>query len=162
MSTSNDDHVTDHVVTAIPHARPTNNIVNTLTGGGDFTTLVNAIKTAGVAESLARNGPFTMFAPTDAAFKKLPGGALNALLKDTAKLKAILSYHIVQGHVALKYLKSGEVATMQGSSFTVTLTAPVVMVNAATVEKFDLTATNGVIHVIDAVLLPKNWRLPTH
>jgi uncharacterized surface protein with fasciclin (FAS1) repeats len=160
MSTLNDDHQTVPVAAAATHVPPIKNVVDTLIGSGDFAILVSSIKTAGLAESLARNGPYTVFAPTDAAFKKLTVGALNALLKDTAKLKAVLSYHILQGYVAAKYLKSGEMATMQGTTLTSAVSSAGVKINAANVEKSDVTATNGVIHVIDAVILPKNWRLP--
>jgi uncharacterized surface protein with fasciclin (FAS1) repeats len=161
MSTSNNELVSPPAHAGIHRTAPMKNIVDTAIADGDFTTLVTSIKAAGLAETLSRNGPFTVFAPTDAAFRKLPIGALNALLKDTAKLKAVLSYHIVQGYIAAKYLKSGEVATLQGSALTSVVSAAGVKVNDANVERSDIAATNGVIHVIDSVILPKNWRLPT-
>jgi hypothetical protein len=95
---------------------PSKNIVETAIAAGNFTTLIAGIKVAGLADTLAGKGPFTVFAPTDEAFKKLPSGALDALLKDTARLKAVLTYHLVAGYVAAKDIKSGEVMTVQGSA----------------------------------------------
>ncbi|MGA2709120.1 MAG: fasciclin domain-containing protein [Steroidobacteraceae bacterium] len=161
MSTSNNELASTPAHAGVHRTAPMKNIVDTAIADGDFTTLVTSIKAAGLADTLSRNGPFTVFAPTDAAFRKLAIGALNALLKDTAKLKAILSYHIVQGYIAAKYLKSGEVATLQGSPLTSVVSPAGVKVNDANVERSDIAATNGVIHVIDAVILPKHWRLPT-
>src|SRR5580704_13407540 len=127
------------------HAAPTKNIVDTAIAAGNFTTLVAGIKTAGLTDMLKGRGPFTIFAPTDEAFKKLPSGALDALLKDTAKLKAVLSYHVVTGHVRAKDLKSGEVMTVQGSPLTAVVSSSGVQVNGARVTKVDLVATNGII-----------------
>jgi hypothetical protein len=106
-----------------------------------------------------RTWPFTVFAPTDEAFKKLPQGALDALLKDTAKLKAVLSYHVIPGFVAAKDVKSGEVMTVQGTTLTAVVSSTGVQVNGAHVKGADIAATNGVIHVIDAVIMPKTWQL---
>ena len=118
-----------------------------------------AIKAAGLTDTLTGKGPFTVFAPTDEAFKKLPAGALDALLKDTAKLKAVLNYHVVTGHVLAKDMKAGEVMTVQGSPLTAVVSSSGVQVNGARVKQADITATNGVIHAIDAVIMPKNWQL---
>lgn len=126
---------------------------------GNFTTWVAAIKTAGLTDTLTGRGPFTVFAPTDEAFKKLPAGALDALLKDTAKLKAIMNYHVVTGHVLAKDMKAGEVMTVQGSPLTAVLSSSGVQVNGARVKQADITATNGVVHAIDAVIMPRNWQL---
>lgn len=126
---------------------------------GNFTTWVSAIKAAGLTDTLTGKGPFTVFAPTDEAFKKLPPGALDALLKDTAKLKAIMNYHVVTGHILAKNMTSVDVMTVQGSPLTAVVSSSGVQVNGARVKQADITATNGVIHAIDAVIMPKNWQL---
>src|SRR5450755_3655292 len=100
------------------HAAATKNIVDTAIAAGNFTMLVAGIKAAGLTDTLAGKGPFTVFAPTDEAFKKLPSGALDALLKDIAKLKAVLSYHLVARRVLAQDFKSGEIMTVQGSPLT--------------------------------------------
>ena len=138
---------------------PTQNIVDTAIAAGNFTTLVAGIKAAGLTETLKGKGPFTIFAPTDEAFQKLPTGALDALLKDTAKLKAVLSYHVVAGHVMVQDFKSGEVMTIQGTALTELVSPSDTRVNGARVSQRDITASNGVIHDIDAVIMPKNWQL---
>ena len=141
------------------HTPPTKNIVDTAVAAGTFNTLVAGIRAAGLTETLNGKGPFTVFAPTDEAFKKLPHGALDALLKDTAKLKAVLSYHVIPGYFASKDVKSGEVMTVQGTTLTAVVSSTGVQVNGAHVKQADIAATNGVIHVIDAVILPKTWQL---
>jgi uncharacterized surface protein with fasciclin (FAS1) repeats len=141
------------------HTPPTKNIVDTAIAAGNFKTLITGLKAAGLTDTLTGKGPFTVFAPTDEAFKKLPHGALDALLKDTAKLKAVLSYHVVQGYVAAKDVKAGDVMTVQGSALTAAVSSAGVQVNGAHVTQADIATTNGVIHVIDAVIMPKNWQL---
>jgi len=138
---------------------PSKNIVDTAIAAGKFTTLVAGIKAAGLTDTLTGKGPFTVFAPSDEAFKKLPSGALDALLKDTAKLKAIVSYHVVAGHVSAKDVRSGEVMTLQGSTLTAVMSPSGLQVNGAHVKQADMPATNGVIHMIDAVIMPKHWQL---
>ncbi|HTD72728.1 MAG TPA: fasciclin domain-containing protein [Steroidobacteraceae bacterium] len=138
---------------------PTKNIVDTAIAAGNLTTLVAGIQAAGLTDTLTGKGPFTMFAPTDEAFKKLPTGALDALLKDTAKLKAILSYHVIPGHVMAQDFKSGEVMTVQGTALSAVVSSADARVNGAHVRQRDITASNGVIHDIDAVIMPKNWQL---
>lgn len=140
---------------------PTKNIVDTMIGAGNFTTLAAGIKAAGLTDTLAGKGPFTVFAPTDAAFKKLPTGAVEALLKDKGKLMAVLKYHVIPGHVMVRDMKSGDVMTLQGSALTAVVSASGsdVQVNGAHVKRTDVVATNGVIHEIDAVIMPKNWQL---
>ena len=138
---------------------PTKNIVDTAIAAGDFTTLVAGIKAAGLTDTLNGKGPFTIFAPTDEAFKKLPVGALDTLLKDTAKLKAVLSYHVVPGHVMAQDFKSGEVMTVQGTALTTLVSSSDLQVNGAHVRQRDITASNGVIHGINEVIMPKNWQL---
>src|ERR1700723_648398 len=140
------------------HSGPTKNIVDTAIARGNFTTLVAGIKAAGLSDTLTGKGPFTVFAPTDEAFKRLPLGALDALIKDTAKLKAVLSYHVIKGHVLAKDVKSGEVMTLQGSTLMASMSSSGVEVNGARVKQADIVATNGVIHVIDAVIMPKHWQ----
>jgi hypothetical protein len=97
------------------YAAPSKDIVDTAIAAGNFTTFISAVKTAGLTDTLTGKGPFTVFAPADEAFEKLPAGALDALIRDTAKLKAVLSYHVVKGHILLKDVKSGEVTTLQRS-----------------------------------------------
>src|ERR1700679_3233584 len=117
---------------------PTKNIVDTAIAAGNFTTLVAGIKAAGLTHTLTGKGPFTVFAPTDEAFKKLPTGALDALLKDTAKLKAVLSYHVIQGHVMAQDFKSGEVMTTQGTALTAVVSPSDARVNGAHVRQRDI------------------------
>ena len=130
-------------------------IVDVAVANGNFKTLVAAVKAAGLAETLSSKGPFTVFAPTDAAFAKLPAGTVDALLKDIPKLKAILTYHVVSGAVMAKDVKTGMVPTVNGQSLDVKADAMGVTVNGAKVTTADVKASNGVIHVIDTVLLPK-------
>jgi uncharacterized surface protein with fasciclin (FAS1) repeats len=141
------------------HTAPAKNIVDTTIGAGNFTTLAAGFKAAGLTDTLAGKGPFTVFAPTDEAFKKLPAGAMDALLKDSAKLKAVLNYHVIAGHVTARDMKSGDVMTLQGSPLTAVVSPSEVKVNGAHVKRTDLVATNGVIHAIDTVIMPKNWQL---
>jgi uncharacterized surface protein with fasciclin (FAS1) repeats len=141
------------------HTAPTKNIVDTVNVAGNFTTFAAGIKAARLTDTLAGKGPFTVFAPTEEAFKKLPAGALDALLKDSAKLKAVLNYHIIAGHVTARDMKSGDVMTLQGSALTAVATSSEVQVNGAHVKRADMVATNGIIHEIDAVIMPKHWQL---
>ena len=129
-------------------------IVDTAVAAGQFKTLVAAVQAAGLVDTLKGKGPFTVFAPSDAAFAKLPAGTVEALLKDKAKLAAILTYHVVPGKVLAKDVKAGPVKTANGASFTVTTTNGV-MVDGAKVVATDVMADNGVIHVIDTVIMPK-------
>ncbi len=133
----------------------TGTIVDVAVANGNFKTLVTAIKAAGLADTLSSKGPFTVFAPTDAAFAKLPAGTVDALLKDIPKLKAILTYHVVSAEVMAKDVKTGMVPTVNGQSLDVKADAMGVTVNGAKVTTADVKASNGVIHVIDTVLLPK-------
>jgi uncharacterized surface protein with fasciclin (FAS1) repeats len=142
-----------------PYAAPTRDVLETANAAGNFTTLTSAIKAAGLAETLTGRGPFTLFAPTDEAFKKLPPGAMEALMRDTAKLGAVLSYHVVKGYFLVKDVRAGEMMTTQGSPLMVSLSSSDMKVNGAEVREADIAATNGVVHVIDAVIVPKNWRL---
>lgn len=131
------------------------NIVETAVGAGSFKTLVTAVKAAGLVETLSGPGPFTVFAPTDAAFAKLPSGTVEGLLKDKKKLTAVLTYHVVPGKVmAADVLKLKSAKTVQGQEITIKAKNGV-MVDNAKVTKTDIECTNGVIHVIDSVILPK-------
>jgi uncharacterized surface protein with fasciclin (FAS1) repeats len=138
---------------------PANNIVDTAIGAGHFTTFTAAMKAAGLTDALAGKGPFTVFAPTDEAFRKLPSGAYDALLSDAAKLKAVLNYHVVSGYFMARDVKSGEVMTLQGSTLTAAVSSSEVRVNGARVTHADMVATNGIVHGIDAVILPRDWQL---
>ncbi len=129
-------------------------IVDTAVAAGSFKTLATALGAAGLVDTLKGKGPFTVFAPTDEAFAKIPKADLDALLKDKAKLTAVLTYHVVAGKVMAADVKAGKVKTVQGSDLTVTTTGGV-QVNGAHVVKTDIVADNGVIHVIDAVVMPK-------
>ena len=129
-------------------------IVDTAVSAGQFKTLVKAVQAAGLVDTLKGPGPFTVFAPTDAAFAKLPAGTVEALLNDKAKLTQILTYHVVPGKVTAAQVKSGQVKTVQGSPLTLNKQASGVMVNDARVTKADVMASNGVIHVIDTVVMP--------
>ena len=130
-------------------------IIETATSAGSFKTLVTAIDAAGLTETLKGKGPFTVFAPTDDAFNKLPPGTLDALLKDKDKLAQILTYHVVPGAVMAKDVKPGDVPTANGKSLKVTADGGRVKVDNANVVKTDIAADNGVIHVIDSVIIPK-------
>ena len=129
-------------------------IVDTAVAAGNFKTLATALQAAGLIDTLKGKGPFTVFAPTDEAFAKVPKADLDALLKDKAKLTAVLTYHVVSGKVMSKDIKPGKVKTVQGSEVTIA-TAGGVTVDAAKVTTADIAADNGVIHVIDTVLMPK-------
>ena len=131
-------------------------IVDTAVAAGAFSTLVKAVQAAGLVETLKGPGPFTVFAPTDAAFAKLPAGTLEAVLADKAKLTAILTFHVVPGKVLAKDvvgLNGKSVKTVQGGMLKVD-TSSGVKIGDATVVKADVETSNGVIHVIDTVLLP--------
>lgn len=129
-------------------------IVDTAVKAGSFTTLVAAVKAAGLVDTLKGAGPFTVFAPTDEAFSKLPAGTVDALLKDLPKLKKILTYHVVSGKVmAADVVKLTSATTVEGSTVKIDASKGV-KVNDSTVTTADVAADNGVIHIIDTVLLP--------
>lgn len=130
-------------------------IVDTAIAAGNFTTLVTAIQAAGLVETLKGEGPFTVFAPTDEAFAKLPAGTLESLLGDKDKLVAILTYHVVPGKVmSTDVVKLSSAKTVQGQSVKISTTSGV-KIDGANVVTADIEATNGVIHVIDTVILPQ-------
>jgi uncharacterized surface protein with fasciclin (FAS1) repeats len=143
---------------AAPHfvPGPDKDIVETAVAAGSFKTLAAALQAAGLVEALKGPGPFTVFAPTDAAFAKLPPGTVEALLKDPAKLAAILKYHVVAGSVTgAEVVKLTSAKTLNGQSVTIKVADGKVMVDGATVTKPDIKASNGIIHVIDTVILPR-------
>jgi uncharacterized surface protein with fasciclin (FAS1) repeats len=129
-------------------------IVDTAVAAGNFKTLAVALEKAGLIDTLKGKGPFTVFAPTDAAFAKVPKKDLDALLADKSKLASVLTYHVVPGTVMAKDVKAGKVKTVQGSDLTLS-TSDGVKVDGANVVKTDIVADNGVIHVIDSVVMPK-------
>jgi uncharacterized surface protein with fasciclin (FAS1) repeats len=135
------------------------NIVQTAVAAGSFKTLATALQAAGLVETLQGPGPFTVFAPTDEAFAKIPKADLDALLKDKAKLTAVLTYHVVAGKVmAADVVKLQSAKTVQGASVKVQVMNGKVMINNANVVKTDVAASNGVIHVIDTVILPPSGK----
>jgi uncharacterized surface protein with fasciclin (FAS1) repeats len=142
--------------TGLVSAASAKNLVEIAAGSPDHTTLVAAVKAAGLAETLSGPGPFTIFAPTNAAFAKLPAGTVETLLKpeNKAQLVAILTYHVVPAKVLAAEVKSGAAPTVNGKTLTLTANGMGVMVNNAKVIATDLVGDNGVIHVIDTVILP--------
>ena len=139
-------------------------IVDTAVANGNFKTLVTALTAAGLVDTLKGPGPFTVFAPTDEAFAKIPEADLKALLKDKAQLSAVLTYHVVAGKVMATDVKTGKVKTVQGSELNISVNTTkkpysesvvTVKVDNSTVIIADIVADNGVIHVIDTVVIPK-------
>lgn len=134
----------------------TGDIVDTAVAAGSFKTLATALEAADLVDTLKGAGPFTVFAPTDAAFAKLPAGTVEGLLKDKAKLTSILTYHVVPGKVtAADVVKLEGAKTVNGQSVAIKVVDGKVMVDNATVVQADVAASNGVIHAIDTVLMPK-------
>jgi uncharacterized surface protein with fasciclin (FAS1) repeats len=134
---------------------PKSDIVETAVAAGNFTTLVSLVKQAGLAEALSAPGPYTVFAPTDAAFRKVPKKTLKALGKDKAKLKAVLLYHVAEGRLAAKrVVKRTSIKTLNGASLRVRTPGDNVFVNKSKVVTADVRASNGIIHAINRVLIP--------
>ena len=143
------------VATAGARTREDQNIVQTAIAAGQFKTLAQLLNRAGLAGALQQPGPYTVFAPTDAAFKKVPKKTLNMLLRNKAKLKAVLLYHVVSGNVAAAdVVKLSSAKTLNGKSVRIRVAGPNVFVNGAKVTMPDVMASNGVIHVINRVLIP--------
>lgn len=141
-------------LTAVAQA-PKKNIVETAAGAGQFKTLVKLVKSAGLVGALSGKDKLTVFAPTDAAFKKVPKATLDALGKDKKKLKAVLLYHVVKGKVTSKQVvKLTSAKTLNGASVKIAVKKGKVYVNKAKITTVDVNASNGVIHIIDTVLLP--------
>jgi len=140
---------------------PSKDIVETAVAAGSFTTLAKALQAAGLVETLKGKGPFTVFAPTDEAFAKLPAGTLDALLKpeNKAKLTRILTSHVVAGKVgSAQVVKMKSAKAVSGVTLAITTSGKTVMVDNATVIKTDIAASNGIIHVIDSVIVPPDGR----
>lgn len=150
---SSDKNTTMHTVATVT---PKQSVVEIAAGNKDFSTLVAAAKAAGLVEALNGKGPFTIFAPTNEAFAKLPAGTVESLLKpeNKEKLAKILTYHVVPGKVMAADVKPGEVKTLEGSSLEIKANEGAVTVDKAKVIKTDIVGSNGVIHVIDQVILP--------
>ena len=129
-------------------------IVDTAKSAGSFNTLVTAIQQAGLVETLKGKGPFTVFAPTDAAFAKIPKNQLQALLDDKAMLTKVLTYHVVAGKIMAADVRAGPAKSVEGSQLTIKMANGGVKVDDSTVIKTDVVASNGVIHVIDTVMMP--------
>ncbi len=136
--------------------KATKSVVEIAVGAEDFSTLVAAVKAGGLVEALSGEGPFTIFAPTNAAFAKLPEGTVATLLKpeNKEKLAAILKYHVVSGKVMAADVKAGKVKTLNGAEATIAIKGGKVTIDKANIVKTDIVGTNGVIHVIDSVILP--------
>ncbi len=144
------------VSSGIAALAPAKTVVEIAAGSPDHTTLVAAVKAAGLAETLSGAGPFTIFAPTNAAFAKLPAGTVESLLRpeNKAKLAAILTYHVVPAKVMAADVKTGEAPTVNGKKLALKADGMGVTVNNAKVTATDLVGSNGVIHVVDTVILP--------
>ncbi len=140
---------------ATASARAQMDIVDTAVANGSFTTLAKLLGSADLVTTLKGAGPFTVFAPTDEAFAKIDKATLDALANDKTKLTAVLTYHVVAGRVPAADVRAGQAPTVNGQPITITITGGTVMVDNAKVIKTDVLATNGIIHVIDTVLLPK-------
>ena len=144
------------LATAIPAAAQSKDMVDTAVAAGTFKRLAAALQAAGLVQTLKGPGPFTVFAPTDEAFAKIPKADLDALLKDKAKLTAVLSYHVFAGNANssdLRQLK--DLSTVQGGRIKIEATKTSLKMDSATVVKPDVPASNGIIHVVDTVLIPK-------
>jgi uncharacterized surface protein with fasciclin (FAS1) repeats len=135
-------------------------IVDTAVEAGSFNTLVAAVKAAGLVEALKGDGPFTVFAPSDEAFAKLPEGTVESLLlpENRSQLTAILTYHVVSGKILSADVKAGRVETLEGSDLVVSSKKGALMVDQARIVATDVDASNGVIHVIDSVIMPESLR----
>lgn len=174
-------HMSKHIIAAVAFAalttlpatapaqskgtKPMQTIVEIAAANGNFKTLLAAVTAAGLAETLSGKGPFTVFAPTDAAFAKLPAGTVEALLKDKAKLASILTLHVLSGKVMSSDVVSAggaKPASLEGEKLNIVVRNGGVYVDGAKVVTADIVASNGVIHVIDTVLLPKPAMAGSH
>ncbi len=147
--------ITAIALTACAWGVQAKDLVDTAVGAGQFKTLTAALQAAGLTDTLKSAGPFTVFAPTDAAFAKIPKAELDALMADKEKLAAVLKYHVVPGKLMSKDARAGEMVTAQGQAVTLSMAANGLQVNDSRVVQADVDADNGVIHVVDTVILPK-------
>ena len=131
------------------------NLIETATSAGSFKTFLASVKAAGLSDSLKHQGPFTVFAPSDDAFAKLPRGTMSALLRGKVRLAQLLTHHIVPGKILVAEVKPGALKTIQGDAVTLTSDNGKVTIDGANVTQSDLSADNGVIQVIDKVIMPK-------
>ena len=146
---------------AVPDQTPSGNIVQVAQSAGQFNTLLAAVQAAGLTSTLEGPGPFTVFAPTDAAFAKIPKSTLDSVLADKATLTKILTYHVLPGKVTSDEITNGQTAqTVEGQSVTFAVNGNSVKVNDANVVQADVLASNGVIHAIDTVLMPPAVTMP--
>jgi uncharacterized surface protein with fasciclin (FAS1) repeats len=134
-------------------------ITDTITAAGNFKTLLSMLKTASFIDTLRTPGPYTLFAPTDEAFERLTAVQLKMLLKDIRRLKTVVTYHVVSGTVATKDVKPGEFRSVEGSYLTAAVQGGQLSVNGARVVQGDIAASNGLIHAINELLMPKNVKL---
>lgn len=141
-------------VTPLHDYAPTRDIIDSAIAAGHFSVLINAMKAAQATMALKETGPFTLFAPTDAAFRKVTRESINTLLKDREKLAGILNFHVVRGKIMAKDLASGRLTTVNGKDLMLIVNLDGIRINNAKVMKTDIEASNGVIHSIDTVLMP--------
>ncbi len=154
-SSKTDSKPAKDTTTSTAPASASKTIVVVASGNPDFSTLVTAVKKAGLVETLSGPGPFTVFAPTDAAFAKIPTDQLNAILADKAQLTKVLTYHVVPGKVMAADLQPTQmVKTVEGQDLDIKVTSGAATVNGCNIVKTDIPASNGVIHVVDCVLVP--------
>jgi len=140
-------------------SNPNRSLIERMNETGTLSIFMAGLEATGLIDRLRGYAAFTIFAPTDAAFEKLVPGALKSLQRDTAKHKAVLSYHMIAGHIEARHLSAGRLATLQGTTLKVETPPAEVRVNRALVTRLDLIAWNGVVHEIDTVILPTCWRL---
>lgn len=137
-------------------------LIDTAVSAGTFNIFIASVKASGLADSLKTQGPFTVFAPSDDAFAKLPRGTMKTLMRDKLRLRQLVTHHIVRGKILVARVKPGAINTLQGDAVTLTSDNGKVTVDGANVTQSDLTADNGVIQMIDAVILPKQILLGDH
>jgi uncharacterized surface protein with fasciclin (FAS1) repeats len=154
QTTSTTTPVESVVAPSTPATVVDHDIVGTAAAAGTFSTLAKALAAADLVAALKGTGPFTVFAPTDEAFNKLAKGTLDGLLKDKSKLAEVLKFHVLEGKVLAADVKSGDVKTLSGKMMKVVSNDKGVFVNNTKVTKTDITASNGVIHVVDSVMMP--------
>jgi uncharacterized surface protein with fasciclin (FAS1) repeats len=134
-------------------------IIDTAAQAGNFTTLIGTLQAASLIDTLRTKGPYTLFAPTDAAFRCAVPGVLDAILQDTDRLYAFVAHHVVSGIVMLKDVTSGEIKTIGGASLVATRAEGKVFVNGVSISRADIAASNGVMHVVDEIILPIGKKL---
>ena len=135
-------------------------IIDTAAQAGNFTTLIGTLQAASLIDTLRTTGPYTLFAPTDAAFRSAVPGVLDEILQDTDRLYALVAHHVVSGIVMLKDVTSGEIKTIGGASLVATRVEGKAFVNGVSISRADIAASNGVMHVVDEIILPRGKMLP--